>query len=204
MAGETLYSVHPGVTMMQTWVATLPDKTGRSLDEWIRLVQETGPPTEKERREWLKSHHSLGTNAAWWIAERAEGKGQEDSDPEAYLRAAAEWVEALFAGGKAGLRPVYEELLRLGKEIGPDVRICPCKTIVPFYREHVFAQAKPSTRTRLDFGFALGDTPAAGRLIDTGGYAKKDRITHRIGLASVAEVDGEVRHWLKVAYDRDA
>ncbi|HYN25653.1 MAG TPA: DUF5655 domain-containing protein, partial [Pyrinomonadaceae bacterium] len=65
-------------------------------------------------------------------------------------------------------------------------------------------QIKPTTRTRIDLGFALGDTKAKGRLIDTGGFAKKDRITHRIPIESISEVDGEVKHWLKVAYDRDA
>jgi len=40
---KSLYSVHPGVTMVQTWVISLPQKTGRSLDEWIRLVQKDGP-----------------------------------------------------------------------------------------------------------------------------------------------------------------
>jgi hypothetical protein len=87
--------------------------------------------------------------------------------------------------------------------LGEDVRICPCKTIVPFYRRHVIAQIKPSTRTRIDFGLALGDTKATGRLIDTGGFAKKDRITHRIPITSSAEIDAELRRWLKVAYDRD-
>lgn len=53
-------------------------------------------------------------------------------------------------------------------------------------------------------GFALGNMPVEGRLIDTGGFAKKDRITHRIPIASVDEIDAEVEHWLKVAYDRDA
>jgi hypothetical protein len=43
-----------------------------------------------------------------------------------------------------------------------------------------------------------------GRLIDTGGFAKKDRITHRIPLESPKDIDDEVKHWLKVAYDRDA
>ena len=41
-------------------------------------------------------------------------------------------------------------------------------------------------------------------LIDTGGLAKKDRITHRIELASPAQIDGEVKKWLKTAYDLDA
>jgi hypothetical protein len=53
-------------------------------------------------------------------------------------------------------------------------------------------------------GFALGDLPAGGRLIDTGGFAKKDRITHRIAITSLDDIDDEVKHWLKVAYDRDA
>ena len=32
------YSVHLGVLMTQTWVATLREKTGRSLDEWLRYI----------------------------------------------------------------------------------------------------------------------------------------------------------------------
>jgi uncharacterized protein DUF5655 len=51
--------------------------------------------------------------------------------------------------------------------------------MVPFYRHHVFAQIEPSTRTRIDLGMALKDTKTPKRLIDTGGFAKKDRITHR-------------------------
>jgi hypothetical protein len=201
---ESPYSVHPGILMTQKWVRELPEKTGRSLEEWLRLVREEGPPTEKERREWLKKAHGLGTNSAWWIAERAEGKGAEADDPEAYLRAAAEWVEAMYAGPKAGLRPLHDRLLQLGRALGPDVRVCPCQTIVPLYRQHVFAQIKPSTRTRIDFGLALGDTEATGRLIDTGGLAKKDRITHRIPITCLADIDAEVECWLQAAYERDA
>jgi uncharacterized protein DUF5655 len=74
------------------------------------------------------------------------------------------------------------------------------------YREHVFAQIKPTTNTRIDLGFALarykGKLPK--RVIDTGGLAKKDRITHRIELKSFAEIDAEVKKWLKMAYELDA
>jgi hypothetical protein len=101
------------------------------------------------------------------------------------------------------LRPIYDALLQLGLKLGKDVKACPCQTIVPIYRKHVIAQIKPTTKTRIDLGFALGDTKAKGKLIDTGGFAKKDRITHRIPVTSIAEIDDEVRHWLRVAYDRD-
>lgn len=94
----------------------------------------------------------------------------------------------------------------LGKSMGGDVKACPCKTIVPLYREHVFAQIKPTTNTRIDLGFALthyrGKLP--NRLIDTGGLAKKDRITHRIEITSADQIDAEVKKWLKSAYDLDA
>ena len=92
----------------------------------------------------------------------------------------------------------------LGLSMGPDAKACPCETIVPLYRNHVFAQIKPTTKTRIDFGLALKDTPATGRLLDTGGFAKKDRITHRFAITAPAEIDEEVRRWLKRAYEMDA
>jgi hypothetical protein len=130
-----------------------------------------------------------------------QGRGAES--PEEYLANAERYVEDMFSGPKAALRPLYDQLLRLGFSLGPDVKACPCKTIIPLYRKHVFAQVKPSTRTRIDLGFALGSRKAEGRLIDTGGYAKKDRITHRIPISSPAEIDDEVQRWLRLAYEED-
>lgn len=201
---QTRYSVHPGVTMVQKWIETLPAKTGRSLDEWLAFINHEGPATEQERRAWLKSELKLGTNTAWWLAERSVGKGAEEDTPEGYLQMAESYVEAMFSGAKAGLRPLYEELLSFCLNFAPDVKACPGKTIVPLYRHHVIAQLKTSSRTRLDFGFALGELKAEGRLIDTGGFAKKDRITHRIQIKTPADIDAEVEHWFKRAYELDA
>ena len=200
---KSLYSVHPGVLMTQKWVSTLKEKTGRSLDEWLAVVMESGPKTEKSRREWLKQEFKLGTNSAWWIAERAAGKGAETDDPDVYLRAAEEYVDKMYSGPREALRPMYEKLLALGLSMGKDAKACPCETMVPLYRRHVFAQIKPTTQTRIDMGFALGALKAEGRLIETGGFAKKDRITHRIPISSPAEIDNEVKRWLRVAYEGD-
>lgn len=197
------YSVHPAVQMTVNWIASLREKTGRSLEEWVGHVKKEGPGEEEERRAWLKKQ-GLGTNAAWWIAERAGGRGGEEDTPEAYLATAPKYVDAMYEGKRAALRPVHDALIRLGRSVGKDVRICPGKTIVPLYRTHVFAEIKPATNSRVDFGFALRDTKAKGRLIDTGGFEKKDRITHRIPIASVEEIDGEVERWLRKAYEMDA
>ena len=201
---KSIYSVHPGVLMTQKWVTELKQKTGRTLEEWLAHIKKAGPKEETERRAWLKEKHGLGTNTASWLAERAEGKGEEASDPDRYLEAAERDVEKMFSGGKAKLRPLYDALLKLGLKTGKEAKACPCQTIVPLYRNHVFAQIKPTTQTRIDMGFALGDMKPTGRLIDTGGYAKKDRITHRIPITSREDIDDEVKHWLQVAYDRDA
>jgi hypothetical protein len=196
------YSVHPGVAQVQKWVEELPQKTGRS-QEWIALTRKSGPPAQKERREWLKKGHRLGTNTAAWIAERVEGKGTEEDSPDAYLKAAGEWVEVQYSGPRAALRPLYEQLSKLGFSLGKDVKACPCKTMVPFYRNHVFAQIKASTNTRIDLGFALGNRKTPKRLIDTGGFEKKDRITRKIEIKSKADIDNEVRKWFKRAYEMD-
>lgn len=200
------YDVHPGVAMVAKWVASLPEKTGRSLEEWVSLLEEEGPKAEADRRAWLKSEHGFGTNHARWIAERAT-KGSsywEDGDPEVYLKAAAGYVDEMYAGPKAALRPLFDRLLELGRGLGPDVRVCPCKTIVPLYRENVFAQIKPTTRTRIDFGLSLRGVEPAGRLLSTGGEAKGDRITHRIAVQSPDDIDRELERWLRSAYRRAA
>jgi len=78
--------------------------------------------------------------------------------------------------------------------------------MVPLYRNHVFAQIKPTTNSRVDLGFALthykGKLPK--RLIDTGGLKKKDRITHRIEITAASQIDDDLKKWLKTAYDLDA
>jgi Domain of unknown function (DUF5655)/Domain of unknown function (DUF4287) len=202
----SIYGVHPGVAMVRKSLADLKEKTGRSLEEWIVLVRKEAPKGEKEQREWLKTKHKLGMNTASWIAERADGDGGDFDSPERYLKAAVGYVREQYAGPKEMLIPIYEELLELGKSMGADVKACPCKTMVPLYRNHVFAQIKPTTNTRIDLGFALaaykGKLPK--RVIDTGGLAKKDRITHRMEIKSGSDLDDEVKKWLKTAYELDA
>jgi hypothetical protein len=199
------YDPHPGIAMVRNWIDTLKAKTGRDLDEWTALIQSKGPKDNKSRREWLKTEHKLGTNSAIWLADHAEGKGDlEEGDPQVYVARAGEYVDAMFSGSKAELRPIYDKLYELARSIGDNIKISPGKTIVSIYRNHVIAQVKPSTRTRIDFGLALKDTPAKERLIDTGGLAKKDRITHRIEITSVDDVDAFVEKWLRRAYELDA
>ena len=201
---KTLYSVHPSSKMAMNVIANMKEKIGRSLDEWVELVKRKAPSDEKGRMAWLEEKHGLGTNYAGWITEVSSGRGMEMIDPELYLAAAEKYVDEMYAGKKEHLKPVYTALLKLGLGIADDIKACPCQTMVPFYRNHVIAQIKPATNSRIDVGFALKDMKPTGRLIDTGGFAKKDRITHRIPIGSIDDIRDDVAKWMKKAYEMDA
>ncbi len=200
------YGVHPSVPYAARIVENLPARTGRSLEEWVSLLGEAEASDNKERRSWLRDQHGLGGTTIGLILNHAAGKGAENLSPDAYLENAPKLVEAMYAGPKAHLLPIYEALLELGLSLGPDVEACPCKTIVPLYRTHVFAEIKPTTRTRIDLGLALKgiEHPTSASVLDTGGLARGDRITHRIPLEALDEITDEVRDWLDRAYALDS
>lgn len=200
-----MYSTHPSVAYAQAILRNLKANTGRSLEEWLDLLKKEGPSADRERRDWLKKNYGLGQTTASMLAERSVGKGFENTDAEAYLKAAAGYVEAMYAG-KASLRPAHDYLITKVIELFPEVRICPCATIVPLYRNHVFAQIKPATKGRLEIGLCLKGFPGqlSNRLVDTGGLQKGDRITHRFELTPGVLPDPEMLAWMKIAYDLDA
>jgi Domain of unknown function (DUF5655)/Domain of unknown function (DUF4287) len=156
----SLYDVHPSIAMVQKCIDELKPKTSRTLEEWVAVVKKEGPTGHQARREWLRSKHKIDNNSAWRIVDRAEGKDAGEDTPEGYLAAAPRYVEQQYAGKKSALRPIYEQLLALGKSLGADVKVCPCRTMVPLYRNHVFAQIKPATSTRIDLAFTSLRTEA--------------------------------------------
>ncbi len=202
---DALYSVHPGVVLVQKWIGELRAKTGRSLDEWLAHIRKCGPKDQKAARDWLAAEYRLGTNTAWWLVEKSFGDAQKltDDTPGGYLRLAPKLVDRMYAGPRAPLRPLHDALISLARNLGSDVRICPCTTMVPLYRLHVFAQIRPASSRRIDLGLALAEEPFTSRLLDTGGRAKKDRITHRVAITAVGDIDLQVKRWLKQAYECD-
>jgi len=200
------YDIHPSVAYVQAILANFQAKTGRTLEAWVDLVKAQAPADPKARQAWLKDQ-GLGTNQAHFVLQRAGAAPGHafDDTPEGYLAAAPRYVDGQYGGKKAALRPLFERIAGLARSLGSDVKVCPCETIVPFYRQHVFAEVKPFA-SRLDLGLALGDPAGvndpSGHLKDTGGFQKKDRITHKLELTSEADLDRALP-WLKRAYARD-
>jgi hypothetical protein len=173
----------------------LPEKTGKTFDQWVRLAKKEGPPGRKEKVAWLKSAHGLGTVTANFIAAEAEGK----SITAAYADEGA-LLNGMFAGDRTGLRPIYDELVKTSRKLGKDVELTVCKTYVGMRRGRQFAIVKPTTRTRVDLGLALPKAEAGGRLLKAKSMGS-DRMTHRMELASKRDIDGEVKRWMQTAYE---
>jgi len=202
------FDLHPSVAYLQSVIDNLPAKTGKDLAAWLKVAKQ-GPGTARELTAWLKTQGLGGTQASL-VAERAlakPGHGFNDT-PEGYLAAAPGYVDAQYGGKKAALRPIFDAVIAWARKELKGVKVCPCETLVPLYRDHVFAQLKPTTQTRVDLGLALGDPATladpSGRLVDTGGFAKKDRLTVRIELKAPADFDAEAQGWLRRAWERYA
>lgn len=193
------------VARVRKWLNDLPLETGKSLEEWLAILHRDGPSDRAERRKWLQTRHGFGPRVAEWLDGKAAGEREWDHDPDAYLRQASANIDAMYTGARAGLRPLHEALLAMALSLGSDVRVSPCKTIVPLYRKHVFAQIKPASAKRIDFGLALGKSTrrVPAWLIDTGGAAKNDRITHRAPIERLDQIDSRLATWTKIAYDLD-
>jgi len=110
-------------------------------------------------------------------------------------------IDMQYEGAKAGLRPIYEALVSLARELGNDIALVLRKTYVGLDRGRQFAVIQPSTRTRMDLGLRLPGVEPDERLqasSNVGGGS----ITHKIVLHSPEEIDGTVREWLRRAYEQ--
>jgi len=172
----------------------LPEKTGKTFDQWVAITRKEGLANRKERIAWLKSEHQLGSVTAMFIAAEAEGRSVVDeyADEGALL-------EGMYGGDKAALRPLYDELAKTARKVGKDVELTVCKTYVGIRGRKQFAMLKPG-KSRVDLGLALKGVKPTGRL-EAAGSLGNDRMTHRVRISSKKEIDGEVKGWLQQAYE---
>ena len=175
-----------------TMARSIEVQTGRSVTDWVSLARATGLAKHGKILKWLKAEHGLGHGYANFLALRtleAGATSPKADDP----------VDDLFAGPKTAMRPLYDLLVAAVTAFGPDVEVAPKKNNVSLRRAKQFGLLQPSTATRLDVGLILKDTAPAGRLEASGSF--NAMFTHRVRVGSAAEIDAELKGWLKRAYD---
>lgn len=177
--------------MTKTMIANLPEKTGKSLPEWLAIVGKSKLDKHGRIVTFLKKEHGVGHGFANLIAQQHLSHGKSSSGNEL--------IDAQYAGPKAGLRPIYDAVTAMVRELGKDIEVSPKKTCVSYRRSKQFALIQPSTRTRVDLGINLKGTPARGRLEASGSF--NAMVSHRVRLENKTDVDAELKSWLKKAYD---
>jgi Domain of unknown function (DUF5655)/Domain of unknown function (DUF4287) len=174
---------------VQTQVRNIEEGTGRSMDEWVVLVRASGKTKHGEILAWLKAEHSFSHGNANLVALTAL-RGEDAPQGDAL-------VDAIYAGPKAGLRPFHDSVITLARGFGDDVELAPKQTYVSLRRSKQFGTVGPASGGRLEIGLNLKGKEPAGRL-----EAATGMCTHRVRLGGPAELDDEVRGWLREAYDR--
>ena len=173
--------------------AALMQKTGKSLADWVetaRLCPHTG---HMQIVGWLKREHGLGHGHANTVVHALNASAAALQDDDAL-------VVAMFAGPKAGLRPVHEATLAELRALGGDIELAPKKGYVSFRRSKQFAIGQPSTKDRYDLGLVLKGEPPVGRLEAAGSW--NAMVSHRVRITAVSDIDAELRAWLRAAYER--
>lgn len=178
----------------KSMIEGLKAKTGRTLEQWASLVAKSGKAKHGEIVAWLKGEHGVTHGYANLIAHTAL-----KSDAGSRAAEGEDLVGTQYAGAKAGLRPIYDRLVAEIGRFGGDVEFAPKKRYVSVRRSKQFAIIQPSTATRVDVGLNLKGVSPAGRLEASGSF--NSMVTHRVRLATPAEVDKELVGWLKRAYD---
>ena len=176
-------------------IANLPEKTGKSMDQWSTLVNKSGAVKHGEIVKWLKGEHGVTHGYANLIAHQVlnaatvEGGGTGSGDA---------LIDAQYAG-KESLRPIYDDLCKKLAAFGDDVEFAPKKAYVSVRRSKQFALIQPSTKTRIDVGIQDKERTPKGRLEESGKW--NAMVSHRVRLEKLSDVDDELLGWLRDAYD---
>lgn len=180
---------------LQTMIDNLPEKTGKSLQEWYVIIDKSGKEKHGEIMKVLKGEHGVTHGFANTITQlyRQQKEGAPTSDKDL--------VDAQYANEKEALLPIYDAVIAAAEALGSDVEVAPKKTYVSLRRNKQFAIVQPTTKTRVDLGLNLSGVEPADKLEAAGSW--NSMCTHRIRLESVDDVDDNVRQWLTQAYEQN-
>ena len=177
--------------MAASMIKNMPEKTGKSLEEWMEIAQASGLEKHGQILKMLKTDHGMTHGFANLVAMKTLQSGPAPTEDDL--------VATQYSGPKADLRPIYEAIIAKVGEFGDDVEISPKKAYVSLRRNKQFGIVQPSTRTRVDVGIHLKGTDPTNRLEASGSF--NSMVSHRVRLTEKSEVDRQLIEWLRAAYD---
>lgn len=174
------------------WVRALEKQTGEGIEVWNRRIRTQRLADERALRAWLTRQGVTGYARSLLVMERF-------GYPDYFLATASELIDRQYAD-RLNLRPIYDAIVESAVRCG-EVTIQARKTYVSLVSpRRTFARVQPTTKSRVDLGLRLDGRKPGGRL-------QPSRIHEttplQISLTTPADVDSEVRKWLREAYKQN-
>lgn len=181
-----------------TQLRNIQAKTGQPLAALHAAVAATGLAKVGEKRTWLMEQFKLGYGDANVVA-LTIGKIPPglDGGPAAAPPPEGDPLDAIYIGAKAGLRPLHDAVMKVVAGLG-EHEVAPKKVYLSLRRKKQFAMVGPATKDSIEIGLNAKDLPPHERLKiqPPGGMCQA---TTRV--SSAAEIDANLKGWLKQAYD---
>ena len=182
-----------------TQLRNIQSKTGRTIAQLHAAVAASGLEKVGERRSWLMEQFALGYGDANAVA-LSHGKPLPALEGSAAAPAQTEQGDplgAIYVGAKAHLRPLHLAVLEMVRGFGP-FEEAPKKSYTSLRRKKQFAMVGPATKDLLEIGLNVKSLAPAERLraLPAGGMCQ-----YAVRIAATAELDPQLRQWLKAAYD---
>lgn len=178
--------------MAASMIANLPEKTGKDLNSWLKVIDGFGLEKHGQIVKKLKTDHGLTHGFANLLAHKYREGDAPASEPDL--------VGGQYSGAKEGLKPIYDALIEEIMKFGEDVTLAPKKAYVSLRRNKQFGIIQPSTKTRVDVGLNLKDLEPTERLEASGSF--NQMVSHRVRLSKVEDVDEPLITWLRHAYEQ--
>ena len=174
----------------KTMIENLHKNTGKSLEEWVKILAAEKLEKHGQMIKFLKEKHSFTHGFANLVAHklRASDSGSAENPNDL--------VVAQYKG-KEHFVALYESLASAVQAFGEDVELVPKKTYVSLRRKKQFGCLNPATKSRYEVGINLKGFEPEGILEKS----KNSMFTHRINLTSNEDDLSATLDWLKKAYE---
>jgi predicted transport protein len=177
---------------VQTMIDNLHKNSGKTLEEWIEIVQKENIDKHGQIIKFLKEKHGFTYGFANLVAHKARGSDAGSVENKEDL------IENQFKG-KEHFKPLYETIIAEVRKFGRDVEIAPKKNSVSLRRKKQFALLQPATKSRFEIGINLKGHQPEGKLESV--TKANAMCSHQINISENELPDDEVFGWLKKAYE---
>jgi hypothetical protein len=183
-----------------TQLKNIQARTGKTIAELHAAVAASGAIKHGERRSWLMEQFKLGYGDANTVVHFIDKPipDLEGAAATAVTDAAdGDPLAAIYAGAKAGLRPLHDAVMAQIRTFGA-FEEAPKKNYLSLRRKKQFAMVGPATKDCVEIGLNAKDLPAHARLKVQPPGSMCNATTR---IKSTAEVDALLKGWLRQAYD---